>query len=231
MKEIVIGRDASSQQLSLTYQGESVQVSSFGLLPQSVSRAHCLLRIGEEGSMSIENLNPDNLTFVNHVAVEKKTITTGDVIELGSDHFTIDLETILSAMPPIADIRPLEKIWNDYDESLFRLTVRERKFNAYRNGIGIFTMGALVLGLVFGRQPGNYIYIGMYVLAILLSILFFIISLREASKVPQKRKEITNRFQERYVCPHCGRNLGALGKYEMLRQNERCPYCKTKFIH
>lgn len=231
MIEITIGRDAESQKLSVSCLGEVTKVESIQHVPLSVSRNHCLLRIEDNGTMILENLNSDNLTFVNHIAIERKHVSSEDTIDLGTEHFVIDLESIISSIPPIADIRPLQTVWNEYDEELFRLTVRERKFNAYRNGIGIFTMGALVLGIVLGRQANNFIYIGMYLIAIVLSVVFFFMSLREASKIPQKRKDISNRFQNLYVCPHCGRNLGGLGKYDLLRQNERCPYCKAKFIH
>lgn len=231
MKEITFGRDEETQKLFVSYLGETKMIDSYQHVPQSVSRHHCVLRIQDDGTMTLENLNSDNFTFVNHVAIEKKTIVPIDLIELGRDCFVVDVKTIITNLPPTADISHLEKVWKEYDESLFELTVRERRFNAYRNGIGIFTMAALVLGVLFGRQSNNYIYIGMYVIAIVLSLIFFAISLREASKIPQKRKDITNRFQEQYVCPQCGRNLGGLGKYELLRQNDNCPYCKVKFIH
>ena len=36
-------------------------------------------------------------------------------------------------------------------------------------------------------------------------------------------------FQQKYVCPKCGHFMG-FQDYDLLVQNNACPYCKTKYI-
>ena len=62
---------------------------------------------------------------------------------------------------------------------------------------------------------------------ILVSVGFTVKAYKDSSKGPLRQKQLTEEFQQHYVCPHCHHFLGFLA-YGVLMQNEACPYCKAK---
>ena len=52
-----------------------------------VSRHHISLKPLGEGKWQIKNLNEQNVTFVNGLAVENKVISEQDHVELGKSHY------------------------------------------------------------------------------------------------------------------------------------------------
>ena len=67
----------------------------------------------------------------------------------------------------------------------------------------------------------------LYLLGILISVGFTVKAYKDSSKGPLRQKQLTEEFQQHYVCPHCHHFLG-FQSYEVLMQNEACPYCKAK---
>lgn len=222
--EIIIGRDAITSQLSITANGQEKLIGKEGSLPPTVSPQHCKLIINDKG-IRLRNLDINNFTYVNGQGVESKGVTLTDKIELGPGRYLLDWESVSSFLP--ADIRPLEKVWNEYERERMELQITERRFNSLRSATGLITMAAIVLGIMTGRQ--SFWYIVIYVVAILISLGFTIKAWRNASLVPQKSQRLNQQFQHDYVCPHCGRFLGNQS-YQILSQNDHCPYCKTQFI-
>ena len=123
------------------------------------------------------------------------------------------------------DIRPLKKIWEEYDEQRTENQIAERKFNAARSATGIITMLAIACSLILGHGP---IYLILYGLAIGISLVFTILAYKKSSDIPRQQKEMTKQFQKRYVCPKCGHFMG-FQDYDILIQGDACPYCKTKY--
>ena len=222
---IIIGRDAKTGQLLLSGVGKS---GTYGNnVPQDISEQHCRLDFNTE-SIRLKNLDINNFTYVNGQAVESKTITRKDKIELGSSRFPLPWEAIDAIVPPVADIRPLQQVWDEYERQNVKLQVDERKFNALRSATGLITMVAIALSIATGGRSAWYML--LYALAILISIVFFVKAYRDSSKSPQKRQELSHQFQRDYVCPHCGRFLGNQ-PYHLLAQNDHCSYCRVNFIH
>lgn len=222
---IIIGRDAKTGQILLNGGGKS---GTYGNnVPQDISEQHCRLDF-IQGCIRLKNLDINNFTYVNGQAVESKTITRKDKIELGDSRFPLTWEAIDAIVPPEADIRPLQEVWNEYERQNVKLQVDERKFNALRSATGLITMVAIALSIATGGRSAWYML--LYALAILISIVFFVKAYRDSSKTPQKRQELNHQFQHDYVCPHCGRFLGNQS-YHILTQNTQCPYCRVKFIH
>lgn len=223
---IIIGRDASTRQLRLETETQSKVFGNPGSVPMSVSRHHCSIRIDDEGSYTITNLKPQNTTYVNGLSIESKTIKSTDIIEIGPDHYRLDWAAIKSMVKISVDIKPLEQIWIDYDAAKTNLTIKERQFGALRSATGIITMVAILFAILTGQHGGLYIL--LYVTAIILSGGFFIVAYRNAAKIPLQKKELDYEFQKNYRCPHCGRFLG-FQSYDLVSQNDACPYCRTKF--
>ena len=225
--EIQIGRDAASSRLMLTINGKKEKAGPSNV-PATVSPEHCLIVVSNDYTIKLKNSDINNYTYVNGQAVEVKTISKGDRIELGCDHYLLEWDTLEKHLPPIADIHPLKDVWEHYEQQNIDLQIDERRFNTLRSITGLITMIAIVLSIATGGRSKWYFV--LYGLAITASLIFFIKAYRDAAKIPQQRKELTKKFQREYTCPHCGHFLGSQ-PYEILTQNSCCPYCKAKFIH
>ena len=224
--KILIGRDQSTSKLRLANDEKTV-LADCPVVPLTVSPEHCELDI-EDNCIKLRNLDINSYTYVNGQAVEAKTIQKTDKIELGSDRYPFDWRSLDCVLPPMADIRPLRTVWESYEQQNIDLQIDERRFNTLRSITGLITMIAIALSIATsGRSPW---YLLLYGVAIAASVIFFVKAFRDAAKIPQKRQELTKRFQHDYVCPHCGRFLGNQS-YDILTQNTCCPYCKTRFIH
>ena len=223
--EIIIGRDSETSRLKLFTNGQELLCGEPGAVPPSVCNQHCSLTFTAEG-IKLKNLDINNYTFVNGQAVERKRVLPTDKIELGSRHYLLDWSFVNQIAP--VDIRPLAQIWEEYDKHRIDQQIADRRFNSLRSATGLITMVAIALSIMTGRQ--SLWFIVLYAVAILISLAFTVKAWRDASAIPQKAQQLARQFQHDYVCPHCGHFLGNQS-YELLEQNEHCPYCKINFIH
>ena len=223
--EIIIGRDQQTRQLCVIKDGNTKLFGQPGSVPMDVSRHHISLQPAGNGKWKIKNLNEKNVTFVNGIAVENKTISDSDKVELGNSHYLFQWSALSEPKVETIDIRPLKAIWKEYDEQKFDAQIAERKFNAARSATGIITMLAIACSIILGHGP---IYIMLYVVAIGISVAFTYQAYIKSTEVPQQQRELTKHFQQRYVCPKCGHFMG-FTDYDILTQNDACPYCKTKY--
>ena len=223
--EIIIGRDAQSQKLSVIKNNQTKLYGQAGSVPMDVSRHHASLEPIGTGKWLLKNLNERNVTFVNGIAVESKTISETDRVELGNSHYLLRWEAIQEPKVETVDIRPLKQVWDEYDQTNLALDIEERKFNAIRSATGIISMLAIACAFVFGQ--GSTMQLVLYGLAIGVSVVFFIIAHNKAGELPIKRREIKQRFEINYVCPKCHHFMGYLG-YNILSQRDACPNCRTK---
>ncbi|MBO4811097.1 MAG: FHA domain-containing protein [Prevotella sp.] len=222
--EIVIGRDASTSRLKLVADGKTMLAEAEGAVPPTVADAHCSLTFTSEG-IRLRNLDINHYTYVNGKGVEAKKVSKTDHIELGLDHFPVDWNIIAMVAP--ADVSPLCRVWDQYEQQKLELQIAERRFNSLRSATGLLTMVAIALSVMTGRQSLGYIV--LYATAILVSLAFTIKAWNNAASVPQKTAQLTQQFQHDYVCPCCGRFLGGQSP-QMLAQSGHCPYCKKQFI-
>lgn len=223
--EIIIGRDQQTRQLSIVKDGVTKHYGQPGSVPMDVSRHHLSLQPIGEGKWKIKNLNEQNVTFVNGIAIESKNISENDKVELGNSHYLLNWEALSESKEETVDIRPLKIIWKEYDEKKFDSQIAERKFNAARSATGIITMLAIACSIILGHGP---IYIILYALAIGISLAFTYLAYKKSTEVPKQQRELTKRFQQTYVCPKCGHFMG-FQDYDILIQSDACPYCKTKY--
>lgn len=224
--EIRIGRDAESGRLRFTVGGKSALAGEAPVCPPSVGREHALLTVAEDGVMTIRNLNVENDLYVNGMGVEQKRISEPDRMELGHERYPLAWDLLRPLIPRFADIRPLSQVWRDYEAEQLKLEIRERRFGVLRSSTGIITMAAIMLGIFAGR---SILYIILYSAAGLISLIFFFVAYRSASKVPMKRRHLLRDTEQKYRCPCCG-SLFPLQKYDLLRQQKRCSHCQAIFL-
>lgn len=225
--ELIVGRDISSGKLLLNNGKDNSTFGENNSVPKSVSPQHCRI-IFQPSGIQLRNLDINNYTYVNGQAVETKTIHRTDHIELGYDRYPLNWSIVESVVPPEANIRHLQSVWDKYEQENVRFQISERRFNTLRSATGIITMIAIALSIMTGKQ--SIWYMVLYGVAILASLLLTVKAYRDSSKVPQQRIELNRQFQHDYVCPHCGHFMGNQS-YDVLVQNNQCPYCRTKFIH
>lgn len=230
MTDLMIGRESgtANPRLAVEQNGKTMYWGKPGTVPMSVSRKHCHVVIGDEGKVEIEDITENNFMYVNGQDCKKKgNLAISDKIELGPDRYPLELEGILKALSSQKeyDISHLQAIYDAYQKERFDMQVRERKFNALSTLPGVLSMASL--GLAFFIEKARVV---MIVIAAVLGLVFALIRLRNADKIPSKMKALEDSFRERYVCPNpsCGRFLGVL-PYKELLKNKSCPYCKAKF--
>ncbi len=223
---IIIGRDAASSALNINVDNNAQVVGAPGSVPKSVSRQHCQLTINGDGTMHIKNINPQNVTYVNGVAVVSKTVTRGDRVELGAERYLLSWDLIEKAKPKEADIRPLKEVWNNYNVETKAVTQSTQRFQVVRGIVPVFTMSAVLIGYISGGR-GMAFYI-IYGLVIALTIFFSLKAWKDIAKNDERREEIRNRFTHDYCCPECGYFFGFTDYGILTRNMDICPKCKSK---
>lgn len=226
--ELKIGRDGESGKLCVTVGGKNVLAGEADSVPKSVSREHALLTVTDEGVMILQNLNIENDLYVNTYGVERKRIIHGDRIELGSDRYLLSWE-LLDKFFCLADIRPLEQAWKEYQAERLQLQIKERRFGVLRSATGLLTTAAMILGFMEGSGNGISVRLILYVVMGVVSLVFLIIAWRSASRVPLRQQQLEEETRRRYCCPNCG-SLFNLQSFDLLRQMKKCPHCGAFII-
>jgi len=225
MQELLIGRDPNNNTLKISTNGKSV---NGGKVTNTMSREHCTLTINDDGTATITNLNPRNVTFVNGQPVATKVISGNDVVELGADRYKLDLKPFKLAK--FASIRHLEIVWKSYKQAQEQQRIDAIRKNALRSATGILTMGAILIS--FANNPSldflRYILYGLAIISIIWTVVSGIIN---APKIVKKENDMKQRFQDSYVCPNCGMFFGFENRFEMLLKNGQCSKCRTKFTY
>lgn len=222
--KIIIGRDVQTSELSLTIDGNASRINGAGTLPHTVSRQHVQLIPQPNGTYQLTNLKAQNTTYVNGLAVTSKIVSTTDVVQLGPDRYTLPWDVISRLVPMTLDVRHLQRIAEQYKESKMALTIKERKFNAFRSSMGVLTMLAMAVSFVPALEEFRIV---LYLAAIIAAIVFGVISYKSAAEIPHRSRELDDKYRRDYVCPHCRRFLSM--DYRELTISRACPYCKTKY--
>ena len=112
-KTILIGREPINNRLlvSLNHNGKNylAQIGQQGCVPDCVSRcipnenkAHCRLNIDPTGTMTIENVKAENITFVDGTQIMKKRVAESNVVEMGKYKHKVTVAEIINAATLIA---------------------------------------------------------------------------------------------------------------------------------
>ena len=223
--EIIIGRDQQTRQLCIIKDGNSRLYGQANSVPMDVSRHHISLVPAGSGKWKIKNLNEKNVTFVNGIAVESKTISESDRIELGNSHYLFSWAALQDPKEETIDIQPLKVVWDNYQQN--EIEIRDRQKN---NGLwasvplGFSMLGGLIAGVAPEIREIALLFTG-------LAFLIFIYGLYRRSKDNStvELKANQDEFEMKWVCPKCKHPLTCFRSYIILSQSDACPYCKTKY--
>ncbi|MBR4783266.1 MAG: FHA domain-containing protein [Bacteroidaceae bacterium] len=222
--EITIGRDSKTRCLSIKRGDKVTTAGQPGSVPLDVSRQHVELRLQPDGRWQLRNLNEQNVTFVNGMAVESKMVTENDRIELGESRYLLDWETIKGPKVEEIDLRPIKQAWDNYTQANLDIRNRQKTTNLLASVPMAFSMlGGLLVGVVPEIRTLALVFTG-----IALVIMLYGFYRRLTDRSIEETEEVKKRLQQEYTCPKCGRFLG-FQDFDILKQNKACPYCKTKF--
>ncbi len=231
--ELIIGRtNDGTNRLHIQAGKKETVYGSSGSVMQSVSRMnHLSLEDKGQGQWLLKNLNPANETFVNGMSVDTARVKTGDRIELGSEHYRFEWDSIAEVTPTTINLTPLKYVWENYHNERLRIQKQQGKFNAISRLTGVLSMVGMVFAIIGGTSDHvNVLRLVIIGAAILLTIIVSIVAYINASKVPQKLDALDRQFQMSYVCPNkkCGMFMGNQ-PYHVLAQRSQCPHCKAKY--
>ena len=223
--EIIIGRDQNTRQLNVVKDGKSKLYGQPNSVPMDVSRHHISLQPVGNGKWQIKNLNEQNVTFVNGIAVESKTISESDKIELGNSHYLFSWSALQEPKVETVDIRQLKRIWDEYNNANIEIRKRQKNIGLLASiPIGITMLGGLLSGVApDDLKPFAYVFT-----AIALIVMLYGFYRRFTDNSIEEQEEIKKTFQRRYICPKCGHFMG-FQDYDILTQSDACPYCKTRY--
>ena len=222
---MIIGRDSQTRQLAIIKDGQTILYGHPGSVPMDVSRQHMSLQQLGNGKWLIKNLSNHNVTFVNGLSVESKTITDSDKVELGNSHFLFRWEALQSPKEETVDIRRLEKVWKDFNSTNIEIQRRQKSIGLLASiPVGITMLGGLVASMASEEvKPYAYVFT-----AIALVVMIYGWYKKFTDNSIEERESVRKSFQRNYVCPKCGHFMG-FQDYDILIQNDMCPYCKTKY--
>jgi hypothetical protein len=226
--EVIVGREQQSRRLAVVRDGKAQLVGQPGSVPMDVSRQHAAFSSLNKGKWEVRNLNPRNVTFVNGVAIEKKNITESDKVELGNTHYLISWDVIRGPKVETVDIRPLRRVWEDYNDSLIEIRKRQKNNGLLASVPMGFTMLGSVIGLFFKDNPEVLQGAIMFVILAFGTFIYGLFKRYSGNSIDEQ-EELKKDFQRRYTCPKCGHFMGN-EPYDVLIQNEGCRYCKAKFV-
>lgn len=236
--EFIIGREASingniGRRLCVTSSANKVSfIGNEGYVPSTVSRQHCKLVVETDGSYTLINLKPANITYVNGQDVMRKRVVTDDIIELGSDRFHLDLQLVINKIADQLPMTPvslscLEEIWENYQKEKVELQIQRNKSAVIQSVTTILSLLSGACGLILDGPIAKNILITV---AVVLAIYFFIIRYRNVRKEAYKLKEFEDQFKQNYVCPcGCGRFLGYIEYKQLVITQKNCHVSKRPY--
>ncbi len=248
-KTILIGKEPSQGRLliamKLNGQYKVAALGAAGSVPNSVSRcnpaeeiAHCKIVTDANGSMTITNLKPQNMTYVNGSEILAKKITMESSVALGKDMFQIDLAAVMDAAlklvssvpPPPVSIKHLETVWSEYESTNEAIAQRQQEKGRRRMlPMIIGSVSGLVAPLLAAVSSSSTLFVTAPISIISFVIYFKIYN--EKDTTLEERKAAQDALIDNYVCPHehCRHYVGQQ-PYKVLRQNKKCPYCGGGWI-
>ena len=222
--EIIIGRDQQTRQLNIIKGDVIKKYGQKGSVPMDVSRHHVSLQPTGNGKWIVKNLNERNVTFVNGLSIESKTISEADKIELGNSHYLLNWDALSEPKEETIDIRPLEKIWDWYETTQLEMKESDRKTQNIQRLGGILSSCGILFMFVEGFGSMRFVLVG---LSVLIAFIFFLRGFSPNSSLNIKLNDLSKEFRKNYVCPKCGHYMR--DPYDVLVQNDACPHCKTKY--
>lgn len=249
---ILVGKEPGQGRLYVAVGNKVAAMGQPGSVPASVSRcnpqqgiAHARIDIDAQGHMTVTNLKPANMTYVDGMEVMSKRITETSHLALGKDRYEVDLKALLTAVGKLAggdavpektfDITPLRRVWDNYHAKTLERQKHQQKLGLMSSAGMLFTFGGGALMALGGKMGLDSVMRDLMPYLTATGGIVFILSfvLKSKDKSIEMADKNLEEFQEEYVCPNpdCGKFLGNLS-YRLLKKqyDMHCPYCKCKFI-
>jgi hypothetical protein len=241
--DIIIGREVGLRRLHCIAGNRTFDLGAEGCVPMSVSKQHCKITINGS-TLTIENLKPQNSTYVDGNQVAKKTITAASRVQLGEERFLLPLQNILQLATggnPVApgaqtfSLTPLRSVWEEYNNEMLAIQNKAAKEANKQRLQGIFSMLGMCIGVIPipGVDPTlcTIIRISVIVAALALAIYFFVKGSKGAV-VQQQLNQLDLKYTEKYKCPNpnCGKPFGRV-PYFNIKYNKQCFACGCKYTH
>ena len=222
--EIIVGRNQQTRQLNVIKDGVERVYGQPNSVPTDVSRHHLSLQPAGAGKWQVKNLNERNVTFVNGIAIESKTVSESDKIELGNSHYLFSWSALQEPKVETVDIRSLKVVWDNYQQNEIEIRNRQKNTGLWASvPLGFSMLGGLIAGVAPEIREVALLFTGI-------AFVLFLYGLyrRSQDNSTVELKANQEEFDSKWVCPKCGRPLTAKN-YTVLSKLDGCPYCKTKF--
>lgn len=257
-KTILIGKEPGQGRLLVAIQGngKSAAIGAPGSVPACVSRckpsegvAHAKITVDQTGNMTITNMKPQNVTFVNGSEIASKRVSSSNTVELGKDRFSINLPVVIETAKKIVtvvgpqplqppnptkkfNISHLKRVWDTYEKEIDRIAQQQQETGKKRMlPIMVGSLSGVASPILATLVAVNTLYITVPVAAISFGLYF--INYKKKDTSYEERKEATERFTDEYVCPNpdCNKFLGNIS-YKLLKKqySMHCPYCKSEYV-
>lgn len=231
MIEAIIGRQHGTNCLLMIIQGKGYPLCDNGAVPKTVSSSHCRLVVDDNGTWKLSNIKAELDTFVDGIQIDTKQVNPNSRVELGANHFVLNMHKVKAILdkiqPPVYSLRPLEEIWNRYDQKKMEMQNREMKIANLQRLQGALSMTAMLLGFIPELGIFRWIIIGA---ALLIAIFFFIRGTQVSNALPTKLKKLNEDFEREYICtnPTCPRFMG-YRSYHQIQHDIGCPLCHCRY--
>lgn len=223
--EIIIGRNQQTRQLSVTKDGITKNYGQPNSVSMDVSRHHISLEPAGAGKWRIKNLNERNITLVNGLEVESKTISEKDRVELGKSHYLLSWDALSELKEETIDISKLKVVWDTYQQN--DIEIRDRQKN---NGLlASVPLGFSMLGGIIAGVAPDIREVALLLTGIAFLVFLFGLYRRSQDNSTVELKENQDEFDRKWICPKCKHPLTCFRSYTILSQNDSCPFCKVKF--
>ncbi len=210
-KTILIGKEPGQGRLLVSVDGKSAVIGSVDSVPGSVSRckvdegtAHANITVDGNGNMVLTNLKPQNVTYVNGSEIASKRVHLSNSIELGKDHYNINLPVVMETARKLAsiksggntpnnnhsgqrmgggsetspkrfNIRHLEAIYNDYHSKTLERQKKQKQLGILASCSMFFTIGGGAVAAVANKLGmGETAQDFLWILPVIGFIVFFI---------------------------------------------------------
>lgn len=248
-KTILVGKEPGNGRLYIAViingQPKVTAIGGMNSVPNSVSRckpaegvAHCKIVVDFNGSITVTNLKPQNVTYVNGAEIVSKKVQLSGMIELGKDRYALNIATVIEAaskivgatVPPTPkefSIKPLKKVWDEYHDENIKIRKRGQELGASQSFTPILTLGSGAISTIaapLGFSNVCFVSIPLMILGMFLMVRNY--NRRKNDTSIEDGERLLEGFQHKYVCPNpdCKHFMG-MQSYIVLRQTKKCPWC------
>lgn len=244
--EIIIGREEGARRLHCIADGREFNIGAAGSVPNSVSRKHCKIVVNGE-KINIENLKPQNITFVDGSQIFSKAITATSKVQLGNEKFSIPIQKILQLATgkpltpapglqkpeaPTFSLRPMKTVWEEYNSKMLQIDIdaaeKQKEEKKKRNIQGMCSSVGMLFVLIPQLGIIRFILMGI---SFLITVYIFLKDDDDDISIVKKNK-LNEEYANKYKCPNpaCGKPFGTT-PYRQIEFNKQCFACGCKYTH